>query len=181
MLTRKEFEEAKQTAFKMIRDAGVQILPEEIDKINVADFGLSDLPNQGVEVFTMFATERISAKVLVLFPNQTEPEHWHPPVDTDPGKEEIIRAIKGTLRFYIPGEATMKEGFIPKGKEAQYTCRNEVVLKPGEQLILPPGTPHWFQAGHDGAVMYSFSTCVRDVLDGFTDPAIVRTTQIVEN
>jgi len=181
MLTRKEFEAAKQAAFAMIRDSGIQILPEEIDKINVADFGLSDLSNQGIEVFTMFATERISAKVLVLFPNQTEPEHWHPPVDTDPGKEEIIRAIKGTVRFYVPGEDNMKEGFIPKGKEAFYTCRNEIVLKPGDQLILPPGRKHWFQTDQGGAVMYSFSTCVRDVLDGFTDPNIVRTTQIVED
>src|SRR5664279_4309262 len=121
MLTRKEFEEAKQAAFRMISDSGVHILPEEIDKINVADFGLSDLPNQGIEVFTMFATERISAKVLVLSPSQTEPEHWHPPVDTDPGKEEIIRAIKGTVRFYIPGEDNMQEGVIPKGREAFYT------------------------------------------------------------
>ena len=181
MLTRKVFETAKQTAFEMIRDSGIQILPEEIDKIDVADFGLSDLPSEGIEVFTMFATDRISAKVLVLFPNQTEPEHWHPSVGNDPGKEEIIRAIKGTVRFYIPGEGKIREGFIPKGKEAFYTCRSEIVLEPGEQLILPPGTKHWFQAGPEGAVMYSFSTCVRDLLDGFSNPNIVRTTQIAEN
>ena len=58
--------------------------------------------------------------------------------------------------------------------------RNEVVLHPGEQLILPPGTKHWFQAGKKGAVMYSFSTKVRDTLDQFSDTGIVRGTVIVD-
>ena len=75
-----------------------------IIKIDIVDFGLSKLEKEGIQVFTFFATERISAKVLVLFPNQTEHEHWHHPVNDDPGKEEIIRAISGDLRFYIPGE-----------------------------------------------------------------------------
>jgi D-lyxose ketol-isomerase len=181
MIKRKKYEEARNMAFLMIKNAGIHISPKEIEKVDVVDFGLSDIENEGIEVFTFFATERISAKVLVLFPNQTEPEHWHPPVETDPGKEEIIRAIKGDLRFYIPGEDSLKEGFLPKGKDQFYTCRNEIVMKPGDQLILKPGTKHWFQAGKEGAVMYSFSTCVRDVMDCFTDPNIVRTTVIAED
>jgi D-lyxose ketol-isomerase len=58
--------------------------------------------------------------------------------------------------------------------------RHEVVLTPGDQLVLPPGTKHWFQAGERGAVMYSFSSTVRDILDQFTDPAVVRETRIIE-
>ena len=54
-------------------------------------------------------------------------------------------------------------------------------LLPGDQLILPPGTKHWFQAGPQGAVMYSFSTTVRDVLDQFSDPSIIRKTEIIED
>jgi D-lyxose ketol-isomerase len=45
-------------------------------------------------------------------------------------------------------------------------------------MTLEPGTKHWFQAGEKGAVMYSFSTVARDVLDGFTDPNVERVTQI---
>jgi len=181
MLRRSEYQQAQKKAFQMIRDAGIMIKDEELGKIDIVDFGLSRLDEEGIQVFTFFATERISAKVLVLFPNQTEPEHWHPPVDDDPGKEEIIRAIHGDLRFYIPGEGQVEAGFIPEGKERVYTMRNEVILKPGDQLILPPGSKHWFQAGDTGAVMYSFSTCVRDGLDKFTDPGIVRETKIIED
>jgi len=41
-----------------------------------------------------------------------------------------------------------------------------------------PGKKHWFQAGEEGVVMYSFSSVARDVLDGFTDPKIQRVTKI---
>jgi D-lyxose ketol-isomerase len=178
MITIQEFKAAQKQAAQMIKEAGILITPEEEEKIDVADFGLSNLAKEGIQIFTYFATNRISAKVLVLLPNQTEPEHWHPPVDDDPGKEEIIRAISGNLRFYIPGEGEIKEGFIPQGQEDVYTLTNEIIMKPGDQLILPPGTKHWFQAGNEGAVMYSFSTCVRDGFDKFTDPKIVRATKI---
>jgi D-lyxose ketol-isomerase len=178
MITIQDFNAAKIKAAQMIKDAGILITAEEEDKIDVADFGLNDYAKEGLQIFTYFATNRISAKVLVLFPNQTEPEHWHPPVDDDPGKEEIIRAISGNLRFYIPGEGEIKEGFIPEGKEEFYTLTNEIILKPGDQLTLPPGTKHWFQAGPEGAVFYSFSTCVRDGFDKFTDPNVVRATVI---
>ncbi len=148
--------------------------------MTAADFGLSHIKSEGVQILTLFETERIAGKILVLLPNQTEPEHWHPTVGDDPGKEEIIRAVSGELSFYIPGENNMKHGFIVEGKNDCYTMRNEVQLKPGEQLVLPPGSKHWFQAGKSGAVMYSFSNKVTDLLDQFSDPDIVRETIIKE-
>ncbi|MDO8944862.1 MAG: hypothetical protein Q7U75_16900, partial [Desulfobacterales bacterium] len=72
-------------------------------------------------MLTLVQTERISVKVLALFPNQTEPEHWHPPVAGDPGKEETVRVISGTLYFFIPGENTCKEGFLVKGSTGGLT------------------------------------------------------------
>lgn len=179
MITREEFNKVQKIAAKMIVDSGFVIQPEELKKIAVADFGLSNLKNEGGQIFTLFATERIGAKIIALLPNQTLPEHWHPPVGDDLGKEEVIRAISGNLRFYIPGDGELNEGFIPDGKEDYYTMHNEIILKPGDQIILKPGTKHWFQAGAEGAVMYSFSTCVRDGLDGFTDPKIKRETIII--
>lgn len=181
MIKRSEFRQAQATAAGMIRAAGIGLTDAEAGRIDVVDFGLSNLAVEGVQVFTFFATERISAKVLVMLPRQTEPEHWHPPVGADPGKEEIIRVIAGTVHFYIPGENNLKTGWIPPGKEGVYTCRHEFVMRPCDQLILPPGTKHWFQSPASGAVMYSFSTCVRDGLDRFSDPAIVRATKIVED
>ena len=180
MIKRSEFLQAQQRAAEMIRRAGIQMTSAEASAIDVVDFGLSQLAREGVQVFTLFATQRISAKVLVMFPDQTEPEHWHPPVGDDPGKEETIRVISGTLHFYIPGPDTLSHGWVPAGKDACYSCRHEIVMKPCDQLTLSPGTKHWFQAPASGAVFYSFSTCVRDGLDRFTDPAIVRETRIID-
>jgi len=180
MITKAELREACEKSLQMIDAAGISLASTEPTKITAADFGLSHLQEEGIQILTMFETARVAGKILVLLPYQTIPEHWHPAVGDDPGKEEIIRAISGDLYFYIPGEDSIKEGFIVAGKENFYTMRNEVVLLPGEQLTLAPGTKHWFQAGEKGAVMYSFSTTVRDILDQFTDPGVVRETQIVD-
>jgi len=180
MITTQELLHARRQAADMIREAGIHITDKEADGIEVVDFGLSRLEKEGVQVLTLVQTDRISVKVLALFPNQTEPEHWHPPVGSDPGKEETVRVISGTMYFYVPGENTFKEGFLVKGKEHCYTMRHELVMRPGDQVTLAPGVKHWFQARNEGVVMYSFSTIARDVMDQFTDKAIVRTTKVVE-
>ena len=180
MITRKTYTEVQQKSLDLIDKAGIIVTAEEREKIAVADFGLSNIYTEGVQILTFFETERMAGKLLILLPNQTEPEHWHPPAGNDPGKQEIIRALWGNLRFYVSGEDNMKVGFIPKGKEKYYTLRHEIIMKPGEQLIFAPGTKHWFQAGPEGALLYSFSTAVRDGLDGFADPYIVRETKILE-
>lgn len=178
MINRNEYNEVCQKSLTLIDKAGIFLTPEDKQKITAADFGLSHIKKEGVQILTMFETDRIAGKILVLLPNQTEPEHWHPTVGDDPGKEEVIRAISGDLYFYIPGDDNMERGFIVEGKDDCYAMRNEVVLHPGEQLVLPAGTKHWFQAGPKGAVMYSFSTTVTDLLDQFTDPNVVRQTVI---
>lgn len=178
MLTREEFVAARERAAAMIRESGIHITEEEAGKVEVADFGLSRLDEEGAQILTLVATPRMAAKVIALFPNQTLPEHWHPPVGDDPGKEETVRVIAGTLRFYVPGDDSLREGFIPAGKEDVYTARHEVVMKPGDQMTLEPGTKHWLQAGDEGAVLYSFSTVARDVLDQFSDPSIERVTVV---
>jgi D-lyxose ketol-isomerase len=181
MITRKQQEQARRRAAEMIRAAGIHITDIEANRTEVVDFGLSRLEHEGVQVLTLVQTERISVKVLALFPNQTEPEHWHPPVGSDPGKEETIRVISGTLYFYVPGENTFKEGFLVKGKEHCYTMRHELVMRPGDQVTLAPGVRHWFQAREEGVVMYSLSTIARDVMDRFTDKDIVRTTRVADD
>jgi D-lyxose ketol-isomerase len=180
MITKKEKTGAQVRAAAMMREAGIQISDAEIDKIEVVDFGLSQLETEGVQVFTMVNTDRLAAKVLVLFPNQTEPEHWHPKVGDDPGKQETVRHIWGDLRFYVAGEDNMSEGFIVPGKDEAYRLRHELVLVPGDQLTFEPYEKHWFQGGERGAVLYSFSTTVRDGLDGFTDPDIQRITVVTD-
>jgi D-lyxose ketol-isomerase len=164
----------------MIREAGILITDQEADSIEVVDFGLSQLAREGLQVVTLVQTEKISVKVLALFPNQTEPEHWPPPVGDDPGKEETIRVVAGSMYFYVPGENPFRDGFLVRGKEHFYTVRHEKLMLPGDQITQTPGTKHWFQSGRDGVVMYSFSTIARDVLGKFTDPDIVRITKVVD-
>ena len=146
MITSEQQKAAQKQAAEMIRQAGITITDEEADSIEVVDFGLNNLEKEGVQVLTLVQTDRISVKVLAMLPNQTEPEHWHPPVDDDPGKEETIRVIAGTVYFYVAGEDTFGEGFIVEGKDDCYIMRKEIVMKPGDQLVLAPGEKHWFQA-----------------------------------
>ena len=181
MIPRSVYDAVCRESLELIDKSGVVITDAERSRIEVVDFGLGDLRREGVQIVTLFATDRVSAKILVMLPNQTEPEHWHPPVHDDPGKEEHIRGLWGRCRFYIPGEDTISDGFIVEGKDDVYTLRHEVIVERGDQLELPAGVPHWFQGGPEGAVFYSISTAVRDGLDGFTDPKVVRQTQIDEN
>ena len=178
MISREEMERARQRAFELIRASGFPVLELERESIEVADFGLGRLVVEGTQILTLVATDRIAAKLIVLFPHQTLPEHRHPPVGADPGKEETVRAFWGQLYIYIEGPDTIKRGRIPPRQENVYSSRNEVSLAPGEQYYFEPGRKHWFQAGEEGAVLVSFSSVARDGLDEFSDPRITRATRV---
>ena len=124
-------------------------------------------------------TERCCAKELVLFPGQTCPQHLHPPVGDDPGKEETFRCRWGEVYLYVEGEpAGEPKALPPKGREKAYTVWHEIKLKPAQQNTLFPNTMHWIQAGPEGAVVSEFSTTSRDEADIFTDVEIQRITQM---
>jgi D-lyxose ketol-isomerase len=147
--------EARRRAAEMLEDAGIVLTQAERDEIEVADFGLGRLDEIGLQVVVYVNTERVCAKELVLFPGQTCPEHRHPPVGDDPGKEETFRCRTGSVVLWVDGHG-------------------EVVLDPGDQFTIPPDTLHWFRAGDAGAIVSEFSTRSRDETDVFTDPQIVR-------
>jgi D-lyxose ketol-isomerase len=161
----------------MLSEAGFILTDEERDGIEVADFGLSELEQTGLEVVVYVNTQRVCGKEIVMFPGQTCPEHRHPPFDDSPGKEETFRCRRGVVYLYLEGPPTEQPSCWPaKADRGAYTVWHEVVLRPGEQQLVPPNTLHWFQAGPDGAIVSEFSTQSRDDLDVFTDPDIVRTT-----
>jgi D-lyxose ketol-isomerase len=181
MISREQFESAQAQAKDYLARAGIVIAPEEAANIEVADLGLNDLYRTGLELVVYVNTERVCAKELVLFPRQTCPEHRHPPVAGEPGKEETFRCRWGQVYLYVPGEAAKEpKGRPPHGDEKYYTVWHEVVLNPGDQYTLPPNTLHWFQAGDQGAVVSEFSTRSRDESDLFTDPRILRAPQVAE-
>jgi len=175
MISKEQLREATQKALEYFDKVGIALTPEEQENVEIADFGLDDLEHEGLEIVTYVNTSRCCAKELILFPRQTCPEHTHPPVEGEPGKEETFRCRWGTVYLYVPGEKTKSaHAVVPPGKEKVYTVWHEVILKPGEQYTLQPNTLHWFQGGDEGAVVSEFSTKSRDELDIFTDPAIAR-------
>jgi D-lyxose ketol-isomerase len=145
---------ARARAAAMLAEAGIVLTPAEQKAIEVADFGLGDLERYGLEIVVYVNTERVCAKELVLFPGPTCPEHRHPPVEGEPGKEETFRVRRGLVHLRLGDE--------------------EIVLGPGDQHTIPPDTLHWFRAGEDGAIVSEFSTRSRDETDVFTDPRVVR-------
>jgi D-lyxose ketol-isomerase len=158
VLTETEIREARRRAADALAGAGIVLTAAERDAIEVADFGLSQLEETGLQVVVYVNTDRVCAKELVLFPGQTCPEHRHPPFDGTPGKEETFRVRQGVVHLHVGGE--------------------DVVLGPGEQHTVPPDTLHWFRAGEEGAIVSEFSTQSRDDLDVFTDPRIARATVV---
>lgn len=180
MISRKEYLQARRQAAEMMQKAGCVISEKEIEEMDVADFGLSNLRSEGAQILSLCDTDKIAMRIIAQFPGQTEPEHWHTGFDGYEGKEETLRVISGELYLYIPGEDTLCRGKIPAGKEQYYTVRHEIVMKPTDTITLQPGTKHWFQAGADGAVFYTMSTLAVDASDPFTDPHMVRKTVISE-
>ena len=155
--------------------AGIIITPDELASMEIADLGLGEFLKTGLALVVYVNTERCCAKEIILQPGQTCPEHRHPQVDGEPGKEETFRWRWGTCDLYVEGEpAPDPVCQPPAGSEEYYTVRQEINLEPGYQYTLLPDTLHWFQAGPKGAVISEFSTRSTDENDIFTDPRIVR-------
>ena len=170
---------ARACAAAQMRAAGLCLTDAEAAAIEIADFGLGRYGEFGLAIHVYVNTKRCCAKELMMLPGQTCPEHRHPPVDGDPGKEETFRVRSGEVWLHLAGDAdeTAKQAALarlPADKKGAVTAFRTVHLKPGEQATLGPNVKHWFTAGAQGAVVSEFSTRSRDEADIFTDPAIVR-------
>ena len=167
--------EARTRAADRLADAGIVLTADEEPAIEIADFGMGDLPRYGLEVLVYVNNDRYCAKDLVLFPHQICPEHRHPPVGDDPGKQETFRVRVGVVYLYVEGDPTAgSDRLIPPGDGDYFTARCEIVLRPGEQYTIAPNIRHWFAAGEGGAIVSEFSSTSRDELDIFTDPRAQR-------
>ena len=181
MITRQEWQEAYDWAWDLVREIGVAVRDEEASQVEVADLGLGELPVTGLQILTLVSTEWVGAKLLILRPNQFFPQHRHPPSpDEDyPGKEEVFRGQWGEVYLYVPGEPTPRpKGNPSRHRRAYCTVWREVILSPGDQYRCPPDKWHWFQAGPEGAVVWSYSSKVTDAEDVFLDPEVTRQTII---
>ena len=165
----------RQLTLQFLKSASCVLSPEESQNIEITDLGLNRRREIGLQIVVYVNTPRVCAKELVLFPNQICPEHRHPQVMDEPGKEETFRCRWGLVYLYLPGEATpFPKATVPADKRDTFTVWKEIILKPGEQFTIPPDTLHWFQAGPERAVLSEFSTKSRDEFDIFTDSKIRR-------
>ena len=181
MIKRSDVRKAQARAARMLERAGIVLTPNEIKNIEVAELGLGELEQTGLELVVYVNTDRYCAKELVLFPRQTCPEHRHPPVAGEPGKMETFRCRWGKVWLCTEGPPTKApRARVPAGSEQYYTVFREIELNPADQYTIPPNTLHWFQAGDEGAIVSEFSSTSRDESDLFTDPRIQRIPQIVE-
>lgn len=176
------YEKYKTLAIDLLTGANIILTEEEKSAVEVADFGLNKVENTGLQLVTYVNTEKCCAKDLVLLPNQTCPEHLHPPRSFDDGKEETFRCRFGKVYLYVTGEGSIDSSTVkpPAGDEQCYTVFNEIILNPGEQHTIYPNTLHWFKAGEKGAIISEFSTKSTDESDVFTDTRINRIPKITD-
>ena len=179
MLTKEQVADARTRTQRILAAAGIALTQEEQAGIEVADFGLGQLEQIGLEIVTYVNNDRYCAKELVLFAGQICPEHRHPSVSGRPGKQETFRCRTGTVHLYVPGPRSAEcRAVLPAGSEKHFTVFHCVTLEPGRQYTLTPDTLHWFQAGPAGAIVSEFSSTSADDADIFTDPRIQRATKI---
>ena len=162
-----------EKALAYYEKAGIALTADERHNVEVADFGLGRVNSVGLQLITYINTDRVCAKEMVLLPGQTCPEHIHVPTNGMEGKEETFRCRYGEVYLYVDGEGDSMDvrATIP---DSPVTVFHEVILRPGQQHTIYPGTRHWFQGGPDGAVVSEFSTHSTDETDAFTDKNIVR-------
>jgi D-lyxose ketol-isomerase len=167
----------RKEASRLLKLAHIRTTRKELSEMEVVDFGLNDIRSIGLELIVYENNDRYCAKELILLPRQTCPEHRHPPLSgSDPGKRETFRCRWGTAYLYVPGTPVAKaKARLPRVHLPHFTAWHEIVLRPGDQYTLEPGTSHWFQAGPAGAVVSEFSSTSVDESDMFTDPRIRRT------
>jgi D-lyxose ketol-isomerase len=154
----------------LIHQSGFPLTERELEALEVSDFGLNNLPHEGFAFIDILRSPRLRVTLLVLLPNQSLPQHVHPPYEEEQGKEETIRVLYGQTGVYIKGEATNPDAHIPVGKDSYYTARREIRIGPGEQYTVTPNTEHWFQGGPEGSVNICFQNRVDENKNLFWDP-----------
>ena len=93
-MKRSDYESARAKALALFEKAHIVLSPQEREHLEVADLGLNDLAQTGLELVVYVNTARCCAKEMALTPGQTCPEHRHAPIPEllYPGKEETSAA-----------------------------------------------------------------------------------------
>jgi D-lyxose ketol-isomerase len=176
-----EVERLQAEAAALLKTARIAITEQEKKSMEVADFGLGDVRNVGLQIILYENNERYCAKEIILLPRQTCPQHRHPKVDElNAGKQETFRCRWGEVYLYTEGSVTPgPRALVPDRYRKHLSVWHELILHPGDQYTIAPDTLHWFQAGDQGAIISEFSSTSIDEIDVFTDPNIKRIPEIL--
>ena len=168
-MTAEQQTKVMQQAANLIQKSGLVLSAHEWSQLAINDMGLGDIVSEGFAFVDILRSSKIRITVLVLLPNQTRPQHRHPPYESEPGKEETLRVLYGHTKVFVEGEAS-ENVRIPAGKDQYYTAKKEIALNTGEQYTVAPGIKHWFQAGPQGSVNMTFQNRVDETKNIFDDP-----------
>lgn len=159
---------------KWFEDAKIVLTEEEKKQVEIGDFGLGKIDEVGSQILVYVNTPRYCGKEMLMFPGQMFPEHKHPNrKDGSIGKQETMRCRSGLIYLYVDGEETPNRAVKPpKDDEKYFTAKHEIVLRPGEQYTVVPGTTHWFAGGPEGGILSEFSSNSDDASDIYSDPRI---------
>ncbi|MEI7671034.1 MAG: hypothetical protein WCK00_02860 [Deltaproteobacteria bacterium] len=160
----------QQEYLDLLRRSGFPITDAEWKAVEISDFGLGNLRSEGFAFIDILRSLRLRITLIALLPNQTLPQHVHPPYEGEQGKEETLRVLSGQTKIYVKGKAIDPELLIPAGKDRFYTARQQVCLNPGGQYTVSPGIEHWFQGGPEGSVNICFQNRVDETKNLFSDP-----------
>ena len=95
---------SRNRATEYLNNACIAVKKKEINNMEIIDFGLGCHKKIGLQLLVYINTKRVCAKELILFPGQLCPEHKHPPVKNEMGKEETFCCRWGTVYLYTPGK-----------------------------------------------------------------------------
>lgn len=163
---------------ELLIQSGIFLTKDEIENLEITDFGLNDFSHVGLIIHTYINTQRCCAKELIMLPHQVCPEHSHPTIDNIDGKEETFRCRFGKVSIFIEGNKTLQPIVELPEDIGNYSVFHEVILDKGEQLTLQPNSKHWFKAHNYGAIISEFSTTSSDHADLFTNPTINRANRL---
>lgn len=127
MISKEQFQEVRKKALTIYEKAGVILTDQEKENLEIADFGLNDIYQTGLEIVTYVNTDRCCAKELVLLPEQTCPEHRHAPIPEKNyiGKEETFRCRYGGSLLICFRRRNSRSGCSATGRGLYRISRNQ--------------------------------------------------------
>lgn len=103
MITRAEWQRARELAWEIVKQAGVVVREDGFNNIEVADVGLGELAEMDLRILTPAGTASMGVKLLILTPHQIFLQRRHSLLGDYPGKEEIFRGQWTEAYLYVSG------------------------------------------------------------------------------